>query len=100
MSLVIQKITKGIFWFSDSTHYDAYRAILLDPVNLPVTFDEWRKETNDVIQDLEESGITVIKAYIEHPGAFIEWCALNRCDVDTMACRKFANRRAAMQLFK
>ncbi|CAK8739303.1 hypothetical protein SODG_004720 [Sodalis praecaptivus] len=67
---------KAIGWFcyKNENQYNEFLSVFTDAHCLPATFDAWQRNTEIVIQILENQGIVVYRAYAESTDEFISCC--------------------------
>ena len=65
----------GLPWYSLES-YQALRTSLDDGAKLPPLYDTWRIATEQMEQEVQRSGVEVVRVPIE-PNAFAAWCARN-----------------------
>ncbi len=79
----------GIAWYRRED-WDEVRQLFVDRDSLPVTYDDWLAEAEEVLMELSAQGHSVEKAPID-PRAFAVWCAMRGLDLDAKARAQFAN---------
>ena len=65
----------GLPWYY-LENYQALRTSLDDGAKLPPLYDTWRIATEQIEQEIQRSGVEVVRVPIE-PNAFAAWCARN-----------------------
>ncbi|MCJ2101965.1 hypothetical protein [Methylobacterium sp. E-046] len=65
----------GLPWYT-LENYPALRTSLDDGAKLPPLYDTWRIATEQMEQEVQHSGVEVVRVPIE-PNAFAAWCARN-----------------------
>lgn len=83
----------GIMWFKDADQYHQYRKIFTDSEVLSVSYSDWLRDAEKIVNRYQNSGTTVIKAYAE-PSEFLSWCLANGKTVDSEGRMAFANAKA------
>ncbi|MFN7918770.1 MAG: hypothetical protein U0Q16_01655 [Bryobacteraceae bacterium] len=84
----------GLTWYRSRQDFDRLKAMAKDPEKLPVSYSTWLQDAMRVRQELERSGITVVKAYLD-PVEFPTWCLAQGIDMDVMARMEFAREFAS-----
>lgn len=85
----------GLPWY-EPEHYDALRRSLADGARLPLAYETWRIATEQVEQQVQRSGVQVIRVPIR-PDEFAKWCAHNGTGSDGAARSKYAAEILAAQ---
>jgi hypothetical protein len=62
----------GLPWYA-SEHYEALRKGFTDGDRLPVRYEAWRISAEQVEQEVQRSGVDVVRVPIELK-AFVAWC--------------------------
>jgi len=65
----------GLPWYT-LENYPALRTSLDDGAKLPPLYDTWRIATEQMEQEVQRSGVEVVRVPIE-PNTFAAWCARN-----------------------
>lgn len=83
----------GLPWY-EPEHYEVLRRTLDDGAMLPVAYETWRFATEQVEQQVVNSGVDVFRVPIR-PSEFAAWCARNGGASDGAARSKYAAERLA-----
>lgn len=78
----------GMVWYKRED-YPAILRIMADAANLPATYDNWLKKTEQGRQRLIDEGRIPVKAYID-PATFPGWCRARGLNVDAKARLDYA----------
>jgi len=79
----------GIPWYRKE-NYSRFKSLFVDGHNLPDTFDDWLKKSQDLLSCLQSQGHIIEKVYID-PDTFPEWCRRRGLDINSRARTDFAN---------
>lgn len=83
----------GIPWYRKED-YVRLKNLFIDGHDLPLTFDEWQQQAQDLFDGLKSKGHIVEKVYIE-PDPFTDWCLRRGLDINANARVNFANEFVA-----
>lgn len=78
----------GLPWY-EPENYEALRASLSDGAKLPSAYETWRIATSQMEQEVQRSGVDVVRVSIE-PVAFAYWCELKGRQADAAARSQYA----------
>ncbi len=78
----------GLPWY-EPENYEALRALLADGAKLPPVYEVWRIATTQMEQEVQRSGVDVVRVPIE-PDAFTAWCEQNGRAADATARSHYA----------
>lgn len=81
-------VALGMVWYR-LEDYDAVRRVMADGHKLPATFVEWRMQAERGEKQMQRSGKTVFRAFID-PETFPDWCRARGLNVDAHARNRFA----------
>lgn len=75
-------------WYR-SEHYEALRGRLADGPKLPERYETWMSATVQVEQEVQRSGVEVVRVTIE-PDVFLAWCTFAGLSSDGAARSRYA----------
>lgn len=78
----------GLPWYA-SEHYEALRQSLSDGDKLPDRYEAWRVSTEQVEQEVQRSGVEVVRVPIV-PETFTAWCERTGSATDGAARARYA----------
>lgn len=78
----------GLPWY-EPEHYEELRRSLDDGAKLPPAYETWRIATEQVEQQVVDSGVDVVRVLIR-PGEFAAWCTQNGGASDAAARSRYA----------
>ncbi|CNK92529.1 Uncharacterised protein [Yersinia pseudotuberculosis] len=84
----------GWFCYKDENQYNEFMSIFTDTDKVLRPFSKWKQLTEKGIQEVERSGMIVIRAYAESAEEFTAWCRVHQCGVDAKGRAGFANAKA------
>lgn len=82
----------GFCWFRRE-HYDASRAMMIDPQDLFETYDEWLHEAKAIEAKATADGIRVMRIRFD-PAGFAMFCMVNNLKPDNHARAAWAAQEA------
>lgn len=83
----------GMAWYREAD-YERLLQIFVDADRLPKLYSRWEALAEKGYNERIGQGQIVVKAYIE-PDSFVDWCAVNGCNVDAGGRMKYASLVAA-----
>jgi len=84
-----------IAWYRPED-YKVLRLLFKDGHKLPLTYEDWKRQVDENIDQATSQGIVVIKAYI-NPKTFPNWCRARDLNIDAKARERFTTEFADQQ---
>jgi hypothetical protein len=81
----------GIAWFKDEAAYRRARAIFIDSVNMPASFEAWQALVKKELELVQGSGNIAVRADID-PETFPAWCASHGFRANSQGRIAFVNQ--------
>ena len=80
---------KGVAWYHSAADYALLKHVSADTRDLPESFEEWIKQTEESVSLFTTQGWIVEKVYLD-PVEFPAWCRALDMKIDSHARTKFA----------